>query len=222
METKDKGWKIVKGNTYNDDQDLLGFFDTEQKAKDEIPNLLRKYNEWIKSRDELFVKRVNPEMIPNPVCTDYMHYVWSLIPKEDRERVMKSDAAAEISCDNLMCGGETYYYLSRMIPKDWAVIDVGASYAAQSYLFQHHAKYVAVEPFHLDGDGWHFEHFKADGTERYEVTAGKFIKDILHTLNLDPRKTFAIANYLPNWYGENPAELVRQTFVNCYTYYPCT
>jgi hypothetical protein len=218
METKEKKWKLVLQDYWNDDQYLLGFFPSETDAKLAIPKLKKQYKDWIGNREPI-VKRVNPEMILNPVCTDYMHYVCSLIPSNEWQRVMKSDASAEITSDSIMCGGATYYYLSRMIPKDWTVIDVGASYGAQSYLFKDHARYIAVEPF-ISSDDWHFEDFKADGTERYQMTAGKFIKDVLPTLNLDLGKTFAICNYVPEWFGENPMELVRQTFHNCYVYYP--
>lgn len=218
METKQKNWKLVLRDYWNDDQYLLGFFPSETDAKLAIPKLKQKHKDWIGNREPI-VKRVNPEMILNPVCTDYMHYVCSLIPSNEWQRVMKSNASAEITSDSIMCGGATYYYLSRMIPKEWTVIDVGASYGAQSYLFQEHARYIAVEPF-KSNDDWHFEDFKADGTERYEMTAGEFVKDVLPTLNIDLEKTFAICNYVPEWFGENPMELVRQTFHNCYVYYP--
>jgi hypothetical protein len=218
MENKQKTWKLVLQDYHNDDQYLLGFYPSETDAKLAIPFVKQRYKEWIGNREPI-IKRVNPEMILNPVCTDYMHYVRSLIPDKEMKRVMDSDASAEICTDDLMCGGATYYYLSRMIPKDWYVIDIGASYGAQSYLFQDHAKYIAVEPSE-SSDEWNFEYFKADGTERYEMTARKFIKDILPTLNLDMKKTFAICNYVPAWYGENPMELVRETFHNCYVYYP--
>ena len=218
METKQKNWKLVLQDYWNDDQYLLGFFPSETDAKLAIPKLKQKYKDWIGNREPI-IKRVNPEMILNPVCTDYMHYVCSLIPSNEWQRVMKSDASAEITSDSIMCGGATYYYLSRMIPKEWTVIDVGASYGAQSYLFKDHARYIAVEPFR-SSDDWHFEDFKADGTERYQMTAGKFVKEVLPTLKLDLGKTFAICNYVPEWFGENPMELVRQTFHNCYVYYP--
>ena len=92
-----------------------------------------------------------------------------------------------------------------------------ASYGAQSYLFQSHSKYIAVEPFKNDNDGWHFENFKANGTERYEMTAGEFIKEMLPKLKLDLNRTFAIVNYVPN---DSCSQLVRETFKNVWAYYP--
>lgn len=219
METKEMKFKIVLINDRNDDQDLLGIFETEMQAQSAKPKIFMEHNRWIRNINNLVVKPIDPEKIYKPVCTDYMHYVFNMIPADEWKRVMKSDASAEISCNELMCGGATYYYLSRMIPKDWSVIDIGASYGAQSYLFKAHAKYIAVEPSGNECD-YHFEYFKAHGTERYETTAGAFIEKVLPSLELDLKKTFAICNYVPKWFGENPMELVRQTFTNCYVYYP--
>ena len=67
-------WKVVKQNKNNDDQYLIGFFNTQAMAYDNIPYLMRKYGNWIKDKDDLIVKRVDPEMILNPVATDYSHY----------------------------------------------------------------------------------------------------------------------------------------------------
>ena len=218
METKQKNWKLVVQDYHNDDQYILGFYSTEAEARLAIPDVKKRNKGWLGNRKPI-IKRVNPEMILNPVCTDYMHYVRSLIPDKEMERVMMSDASAEICTDNLMCGGATYYYLSRMIPKDWTVIDVGCAYNPQSYLFQGHKRHIAIEPKWLDKD-FHFEYFQAPNTELLFMTGQEFIENMLPTLNLDLNKTFAICNYVPEWYGENPMELVRHTFHNCYVYYP--
>lgn len=215
-ETKDKSWKLVKQDPKNEDQYLLGFFNSEKHAKDNIPFIMQKYGNWIKSKESIVVKRVNPEMILNPVVTDYMHYVWSLIPKEEIERVMKSDASAEIQSSCHMCGGATYYNLSKMIPKHWTVIDIGCAYNPQSYLFQSHARHIAIEPLWLDKD-FHFEYFKAPNTELLFMTGQEFIQNELPKMNLDLNKTFCIVNYVPSGAANLMA---RETFKNIYTYYP--
>lgn len=216
MNNNDKSWKIVKQDQNNSDQYLLGYFNSEKHAKDNVYYLMQKYGNWIRSRDELIIKRVDPQMIINPVCTDYMHYVWSLIPKEETYRVMRSDASAEIDANNLMCGGSTYYYLSRLIDKNWTVIDIGCSYNAQSYLFQNHKKYIAIEPVWKDSH-FKFEYFKAPKTEILFMTGQKFISEVLPTLNLNLDRTFAIVNYVPN---DSCSQLVRETFKNVWAYYP--
>ena len=211
-------WKVVKQNKNNDDQYLIGFFNTQEMAYDNIPYLMRKYGNWIKRcNGQLIVKPTYPEMIFNPVCTDYEHFNRALIPDYEWKRVLDSDSAAEICCNSMTCGCGYYYKLAQMIDKNWTVIDIGASYGAQSYLFQSHSKYIAVEPFKNDNDGWHFENFKANGTERYEMTAGEFIKEILPKLKLDLNRTFAIVNYVPN---DSCSQWVRETFKNVWAYYP--
>lgn len=215
METKQKNWKLVLQDYHNDDQYLLGFYSSETDAKLAIPKIKQQYQRWIGNREPI-VKRVNPEMILNPVCTDYMHYVRSLIPDKEMKRVMDSDASAEICANDLMCGGATYYYLSRMIPKDWTVIDIGCAYNAQSYLFQNHKRHITIEPEWKDSD-FHFEHFQAPKTEFYAMTGQQFIKEKLETLDIDLKRTFAIVNYVPN---DSCSQWVRETFNNVWVYYP--
>lgn len=212
-----KIFKIVKSNGYNSDQDLMSFFDDWSKAEQIKDELFAKYPLWIEDRSRLVAKPVNIEEIMNPVCTDYMHYVRSLIPDEEWERVMKSDASAEISPNSLMCGGATYYHLSNLIDKNWCVVDFGVSYAAQSYLFENHKRYIAIEPFPKDIDGLHFEMFHAPKMELYSMSGQKFLKEVFPTLGLDIDKTMAIINYVPS---EELCKMVRETFKNVWSYYP--
>lgn len=215
METKQKTWKLVLQDYNNDDQYLLGFYPSETDAKLAITFVKQRYKELIGNREPI-VKRVNPEMILNPVCTDYMHYVRSLIPDMEMKLVMNSDARAEICANDLMCGGATYYYLSRMIPKDWTVIDFGCAYNPQSYLFQDHKRHIAIEPKWLDKD-FHFEYFQAPNTELLFMTGQEFIENELPKMNLDLDKTFAIVNYVPSGACNL---MVRETFKNVWAYYP--
>lgn len=215
MKNKQKTWKLVLQDYHNDDQYLLGFYPSESDAKLAIPYVKQRYKEWIGNREPI-IKRVNPEMILNPVCTDYMHYVRSLIPDKEMKRVMDSDASAEICTDDLMCGGATYYYLSRMIPKDWTVIDFGCAYNPQSYLFQDHKRHIAIEPKWLDKD-FHVEYFQAPNTELLFMTGQEFIENELPKIDLDLNKTFAIVNYVPSGACNL---MVRETFKNVWVYYP--
>lgn len=220
----DKLFKVVRPNRLNADEDLMGFYASAEQAQEDKKNIVARNNSLVKSEDELIVKPVDPEMIHRPVCTDYMHYVRSLIPDHEWRRVMQSAASAEIFESHLMCGGVTYYYLSRMIPKDWTVIDFGASYAAQSYLFAEHKQYIAVEPFKSYGEGLIAENFIAAGTKRYEITTYSFVEGVLPVLvnakEIELECTFAICNYVPNWFGEDPIDIVHSHFRNCYTFYP--
>ena len=131
---------------------------------------------------------------------------------------MKSDAAAEIDSNNCCCGfgGRTYYNLSKMIPKDWTVLDFGCAYNPQSYLFTEHAKFVAIEPEILLKD-YCYDHFQAPNTDFIFATGQKFIKKILPSMNLDLKHVFAICNFVPS---DECCQMVRETFPNVFTFYP--
>ena len=209
-------WKVVKQDEHNSDQYLLGFYKTKDEALDARLSLQKQCPSWITSWKDLVVKLVDPEKIESPVCTDFEHYLRWLIPNDEWVRVMNSDASAEIDCNNMTCGRGTYYYLSRMIPKDWTIIDIGCAYNPQSYLFQNHARHIAIEPVWNDKD-FHFEYFKAPNTELLFMTGQEFIQKELPKMNLDLDKTFAIVNFVPSGACNL---MVRETFKNVWAYYP--
>lgn len=145
-------------------------------------------------------------------------YLLSLIPKREKERVFSSDSVADI-CDEFLGFVDTYYYLSKIIPTDFTIIDIGCAYNAQSYLFKDFAKVYAVNPPDKD-EYYNFERFSAPNCTLLRMTAGEFIGKELPNLNLDLGRCFAICNYVPNWYGEKPMEFVSKTFPNHYVFYP--
>lgn len=137
--------------------------------------------------------------------------LFELIPKEEWERL--ECTLGETSPDFLgFC--DTYYHLSKIIPKDWVVIDFGAGNNPQSYFFMEHKKYIAVNPISpfAEENGM----FCPPNCEIYRMTTGEFLKSV----DYPKEKVFAICNYVPNWHGENSRELVRKNFENCYTFYP--
>lgn len=199
--------KLVKRNRRNDDEYFIRFM-TKEEVESYIPE------------SELhYTKPIDPHFIEKPVWTDYCHYAFSKIEHDEWERVLKSDAWAEISCNNLMCDADGYYYLSKMIDKDMVVIDIGSSYNAQSYFFTEHAKYIAVEPpeRNEEGNHWHFEHFQAPGTELYRAWGQDFIKNIFPTLGIDPDQVFCICTWVPS---DEVKKMIAETFPHHYIYYP--
>lgn len=145
-------------------------------------------------------------------------YLLSVIPKVEIERVFSSDTRAEI-CGDFLGFVNTYFHLSKIIPKDFIIIDIGCGYNAQSYLFNEFQRVYAVNPLN-EISGFHFEYFCAPNCTLFDMTAGEFIEQELPKLNLDLKKCFAICNYVPNWHNEKPMKLVAKTFPNHYVFYP--
>lgn len=138
-------------------------------------------------------------------------YLFSLIPREGLEG--KRDSMFEL-CPEFAGFVDIYYHLSRIIPKDWTVIDFGAGYNAQSYFFTGHKEYIAVRPHSPfpEEDGM----FCSPNCRIFRMTTGEFLK----TREYPKKKVFAICSYVPDWYGEDSVDLVHKNFRNCYTFYP--
>jgi hypothetical protein len=99
---------------------------------------------------------------------------------------------------------DTYYYLSKIIPLHWTVIDFGCAYNAQAYFFQKHKKYIAV-------DNGVEKIFRFKNTEYFCGTISDYLKQKPIT-----KEVFAICNYVPS----NQTKLVRAYYPNCYIFYP--
>lgn len=140
---------------------------------------------------------------------ELIEYTLSLIPKEEKERVFNQEYCG---IDSSFIGFiETYYYLSKIIPKKYTVYDFGCGYNPQCYFFQEHEKYIAINPLEKDSQ----EIFQSPNCEVYRNTAGYFIG----SLHKPVQREFAIVNNVPNWHGENVAELVKDYFSNLFTFY---
>ncbi|MDD5589069.1 MAG: hypothetical protein PHP92_03395 [Candidatus Nanoarchaeia archaeon] len=100
---------------------------------------------------------------------------------------------------------DTYYYLSKIVPKDWIIIDFGCAYNAQSYYFRKHKKFIGIDLKHEIKKRFYFKNTK--------IFEGK-ISDYLK-LNPPTEKNFAICNNVPS----KEIELVRKYYPNCFVYY---
>ena len=98
---------------------------------------------------------------------------------------------------------DIYYFLSKVIPKDWTIVDLGCAYAPQAYYFQKHKKYIGV-------DSSESKRFKFKNTQHFYCSIRKYL-----LRNPEPFKHFAICSYVPS----NEVNLVRKYYSDLFVYY---
>lgn len=135
----------------------------------------------------------------------------SLIPKEEKERVF-GHPQCEISPEFLGFI-TTYKALADLIPRDWTIVDFGASYNPQCYYFKNHKRYIAVEP------ETGLPMFKAPNCEIFECTTKEFVLCHMNEV-LQDEKVFAICNYVQKWYGQDSIRIMKEKFRYVFTFYP--
>lgn len=150
-------------------------------------------------------------MVEHKTFEEITSYLLSLIPKEEIDK--RVGTLGEF-CPEFVGFVDIYHYLSKVVPKDYTIIDFGAGHNPQSYFFIGHKKYIAVNPLSgiKEDDGMFCPH----NCEIYRMTTGEF----LNTIDYPKEKVFAICNYVPNWHGEDSIKLVHENFRNIYTFYP--
>lgn len=187
---------------------------TEQLLKRYIPGIKQLFK-YIERRS--FLNRIKDD----PWARSSLK-LWSMIPAEEKKRVFKGTASAEIEPEYL---GNifTYENLAAIIPLEWTVIDIGCSYNPQAYLFQNHLRHIAVDyPDDFNKPGENFDAFKVfrfttPNCKLYEIPIQDFVKKHIDELDLDT--TFAICNWVPD---REAMELVRKTFPNLFVMYPAS
>lgn len=100
---------------------------------------------------------------------------------------------------------DTYYYLSKLIPRHWVVIDFGCAFNPQAYFFRKHKKYIAVD------SEIKIKRFYFQNTTLYECSILEYLKQEPPT-----KEVFAICNYV----SSADTKLVREYYPNCYVFYP--
>lgn len=145
--------------------------------------------------DDKNFERINAELL-------------KMLPVEQKERVFRSDMC---DIDGEFLGFvDFYYHLSKVIPKEWIVVDLGCAYAGQSFFFEGHEKYVGVDLLVE-------QRFVSKNSVHYKMSVENFIGD--HLGDFDLGSTFAICSYVPPWGGDN-GKMVRDSFTNCFVFYP--
>lgn len=131
-----------------------------------------------------------------------------MLPRDQVDRIMNGDADIDVEFLGFV---SIYDQLSKIIPHDWTVIDLGCAYAPQCFFFQDHAGYVGVDLIPSSA------RFAAANTSHSVKTIAEFVAADVDGYDLD--RTFAICSYVPPWHGDNRA-IARATFKNVFVYYP--
>lgn len=138
--------------------------------------------------------------------------LFTLIPREKLDYLFEhSNASAAL--DFTFLGFEDIYKdVLNFAPKDKIIIDLGCGYAAQSYYFREHEKYIGVDACGNSDTVIHTEN-----SEFYFMSIQAFIKDVFPALAIDPTDVFAVCSCVPD---KAARELVAETFPYCRVYYP--
>ena len=140
----------------------------------------------------------------------------NLIPKEQIDNTIEnnSDIWCEMSfepSDPFIGFMEYYDAISKIIPYNYTIIDIGCAYAFQSYLFKDHKQYIGICP------SCNVKILPQNGIF-YKTDANNFITNELPKLNLNLDKVFCICSYVPlNKHDQN---ILKNTFKNLFYYYP--
>jgi hypothetical protein len=97
----------------------------------------------------------------------------------------------------------TYFYLSKIIPKERIIVDLGCAYAFQAYYFRKHAGYIGV-------DCADFPKLKTDNSRHYLMSIDEFAEKEAAKIE----NPFAICNYC-----STNTNLIRSTFEDIYVFY---
>jgi len=104
---------------------------------------------------------------------------------------------------------DIYEPLSQAIPTSMRIIDFGCYCAFQAALFKDHKEYIGVDKRDL-------KRFSIVNTTHYVESIQDFIAIHPETIS---DEYFTICSYVPD---ADAVELVRKSYVNCFTYYPST
>ncbi len=159
--------------------------------------------------------------LPVPKVNEYLDM--ADIEDTDLTRLLTADPAYKKQLDNILFIGDgdiepgflgftgTYRHLAYTIPLHWTVVDLGCAYAAQSYYFRKHHKYIGVD----------------QGPVSHRITPPngvQFCLDIRMWVDSAIRKSeegegpvFAICNYMNT---DAAAEAARKAYKNIFVYYP--
>lgn len=131
--------------------------------------------------------------------------------KYDKEMVKHVFDTDNCDIDSSFLGFvDTYYYLSKIIPRRYTVIDFGCAYSPQAYYFRKHKKYFGIDPNTK-------ENFNFENTTFLQMTIESYLESVKHPFfdEFFEKDCFAIANNVPSI----EVNLIKNKFKNLYIFY---
>jgi hypothetical protein len=138
-----------------------------------------------------------------------VHPLFKILKNEYPEQLKKVFSQDMCEIDPSFLGFmDAYEALSKIIPTQWTIIDIGCGYGAQSYYFRNHKQYIGIltQPTIT---------FNFDNSVYWTKTISQITRCVM---GCNVKQIFAILNYVPCSMQES--KLVRDTFPNLYCYYP--
>lgn len=143
------------------------------------------------------------------------------IPKEQIKEVFEQEYC-DIDYD-FIGFIETYFHLSKIIPKHFDVIDLGCAYNPQCYYFTKHKSYTGVDlgilPVYQPCEKKiEFKQFKSLNCKLIHKHINTFLEEDAE--NYEKNTTFVICNYSTQ--NQKILEKISKIFKNIYMFYPST
>ena len=130
------------------------------------------------------------------------------IPKKEYKKII-----AQYDCDydkGFWGNMNIYKFLSKIIPKNFIIIDFGCYFAPQSYYFKKHTKYIGVDTISLN-------RFQPKNAVHYVGLITNYILENKYLIEQNNDNIFAICSYVLD---QGAMEFVRRNFSNVFCFYP--
>ena len=139
--------------------------------------------------------------------------LFRMIPIGKINEIFSRSETAGAELDYTFLGFEDVYKaVTLFVPKGKIIIDLGCSYAFQSWYFKDYKKYIGVDSGICCNDVLEIENSKF-----YFTSIQHFIKNVFPTIGYDKKDVFAICSYVPD---EEARQMVKEFFPYCLVYYP--
>lgn len=136
--------------------------------------------------------------------------LWNLIEKVDPTFWKRCEQYKYCDIDGEFMGfTNIYYHLSKIIPKNRIVVDLGCAYAPQAVYFRKHKKYIGVDLLECP-------QVRTENSEYLHMSIINWIETELPKYKKE--EIFAICSFVPPW-GNDNQKLVREHFLDVFVYY---